>query len=363
MKLRKLGSRLPKINLYYIYISSLIIAVTGAAIIFSDNSSQVPVTAKFAECTGAQANELTCWREYYKYIVNNETPKIALSDAEKRTEKNRFIKDKCHEIAHIIGRAAGKKYTDLAEAYGLGTDFCASGYYHGVMQAVADTVGKEKILEKINGICKPLFEKEKYGLPYYNCVHGLGHGVMTLEGNELFLALKDCDGLDGSWEQDSCYSGVFMENIIGEVDPDHFTKYLRRDDPLYPCTAVEEKYKKMCYFLQTDHALIVESANFERVFKLCMGLDNILYSTMCYQSLGRNASSYAVYDLENTRNYCLLGELAYAKDNCLLGSATDFAWRTQKGDEAFSLCSTISDPEILGRCNQTVKNYMERGSS
>lgn len=351
-----------KINYYYLYLGLLLVIAIGSVFYFAQNKQTGGPALSLQECTAEKAEDFKCWREYYKQIVSQDSPKTALIDAQKKYDSDRFIKDNCHEIAHVIGRAAGLKYSDVSEAYSLGTDFCASGYYHGVMQAVVDAIGKDKIISSIDNICQPLAEKKQYGLSHYNCVHGLGHGVMSVEGNELFLALRDCDGLSGIWQQESCYSGVFMENIIGEIDPDHYTAYLKEDDPLYPCTAVEDKYKKMCYFLQTDHALIVEEADFDKVFNHCSGLGNITYSTMCYQSLGRNASSYAKYDIKVTRDYCLLGDSEPAQRNCFTAAATDFAWHFQDDKRAYALCSSIEENGTAKLCAEVVKNFVYKES-
>lgn len=360
---RKYAARLKKINYYYLYLGLLVLIAIGSIFFFAQKGKQTGSPALNLEyCTAEKAEDFKCWREYYKQIVNQASPKTALLDAQKQYDSNRFIKDNCHEIAHVIGRAAGIKYPTVSEAYSLGTDFCASGYYHGVMQTVVDEIGKEKIIASIDTICQPLAEKKQYSLSHYNCVHGLGHGVMSVEGNELFLALRDCDGLSGTWQQDSCYSGVFMENIIGEIDPDHYTAYLKEDDPLYPCTAVDDKYKKMCYFLQTDHALIVERADFDKVFDHCSSLGNLTYSTMCYQSLGRNASSYAKYDIDVTRGYCLLGDSETAQRNCFTAAATDFAWHFQSDKQALKLCSVINQSRIAELCEEAVRNFVYKES-
>lgn len=354
MKSRKSGAKSRRISYYHLYLVCLVIVIATVFVFLLLNRGSKPRFAVVADCTGQKANDFGCWRDRYKQLVIQQSPKVALSDARAKAETNTFIKQNCHEIAHLIGRTAGKKYPDISEAYSLGDDFCASGYYHGVMQALVDTVGKDKIIGRISTICAPLAQKKQYGLPHYNCVHGLGHGLMSVEGNQLFNALHNCDGLNDDWEQNSCYSGVFMENIMSEFEANSYSAYLKKDDPLYPCTAVDDKYKKMCYYLQTDHALIVEKADFSKVFQLCASLGNEDYTNMCYRSLGRNSSSYASYDISRTIENCSHGATLEAQKSCFIAAATDYAWHFQDDKKALQLCSAVGDTNISTGCTQAV---------
>src|SRR3989442_15231253 len=91
--------------------------------------------------------------------------------------------------------------------------------YHGVLQGRSFQMGRERLLGDLNSICAGIPGKERKSLEYYNCVHGLGHAIMAVTGDDLFDALHDCDGVTGSMEENACASGVFMENLI--VDGAH----------------------------------------------------------------------------------------------------------------------------------------------
>ena len=41
-----------------------------------------------------------------------------------------------------------------------------------------------------------------------------------------------------SWERQSCYSGVFMQNIVANGSGMHKAVDLKPSDPIYPCDAV-----------------------------------------------------------------------------------------------------------------------------
>ncbi len=109
-------------------------------------------------------------------------------------------------MGHVIGRAAAKKYPTLTETYKHGDNFCWSGYYHGAIETVAQRIGPDKILAQINTVCAEFLKARPYSFDHYNCVHGMGHGLMAVQNDQLFTALKSCDSFEGDWQQQSCYS-------------------------------------------------------------------------------------------------------------------------------------------------------------
>lgn len=342
------------------YLFGLILLVVVAGMFIPSRTPARPVAAQTSlsgQPCPDQPQALNCWVKYYQGLVDSKDPLAALTDAKARYNTSTFVRTDCHSLAHVIGREAYKKYGSITKAYEAGNDFCASGYYHGVLESVVAAKGKTYILSHINDICQPLAQKKPYGLAHYNCVHGLGHGLMETENDQLFTALSDCDLLNGQWQQQSCYSGVFMQNILGDTSPDDKTNYLKSDDPLYPCTAVAAKYKSMCYFLQTDHALVVEKADFAKVFSLCASLDDPKYQTMCYQSLGRDASSYAAYDISKTYQNCTQTSSPTAQKYCVVGATNDFAYHFQSIPKAEGLCRAITQEEVRTACFQTAENY------
>src|SRR5258708_417656 len=146
--------------------------------------------------------------------------------------------------------------------------------------------------------------------------------MMAISNDELFDSLKTCDALSGGWEKTSCYSGVFMENVI--VDgKNHFTKYLNPADPLYPCNAVDEKYKERCYIMQTSYMMKVFHADFAKIFATCKKADTGYVDT-CYESLGRDASGSTVSNIGRTKQICLMGGDYEARVHCVVGAAKDF---------------------------------------
>jgi len=225
-----------------------------------------------------------------------------------------------------------------------------------VMEAIIAKVGPDELAISMNTFCKDIPGKEKYNFDYYNCVHGLGHGVMAYTSDELFDALILCDNLEGNWEKSSCYSGVFMENVIVD-DKNHFTKYLKPSDPLYPCNAVDAAYKTTCYLMQTSYMLKVTGENFAKVFELCSQAEQG-FEAICYQSLGRDASGHSISNIAETRASCDLGKNYQQKSNCIIGAVKDFISYYHSITRAHQLCGAI-DADLQDICKTTAENYYQ----
>lgn len=312
-----------------------------------------PGPAALVDCASESPADFDCWRDRLQLLVAQDSPGAALADVEAAYDQVPFVSGNCHQLVHEIGRAAGHRYGDVAQAYAEGNDFCWSGYFHGVMEAIAEQLGVDTLLAQVEEICDGVMGDRPYGSDHYNCVHGLGHGLMAVTQVELYDALAGCDGFTDSWERESCYGGVFMENVMSRINPHHETHYLRDDDPLYPCTEVDDVYKGQCYLMQTSHALNVLGHDFAAVFALCESVEEP-YRATCLQSLGRDISGYTVSDVGRTVELCTLGRTGFAQENCFIGAAKDYVSYFANDAEALALCAAIEDAETSQTCADIV---------
>lgn len=315
-----------------------------------------PVSLDSNPCQETTTDTFNCYEQFYTALVLEKGIPTALAQVKQEYTADGYARSQCHPIMHVIGHAAAKRFPDVGEAFAQGDGFCWSGYYHGVMETIVSTVPKEAILDRINSICTTVPGKERQSFDYYNCVHGLGHGVMAMTGNQLFEALGICEKLEGGWEQSSCYGGVFMENVMID-NKNHFTQYLKPAEPLYPCTAVAEPYKPACWLMQTSYMLKVTGGDFAQVFALCQKAD-AGYVDTCLQSLGRDASGSTVSDPVRTREICLMGPDTNARVQCTIGAVKDFVSYHHSDTQAKALCATLPT-EIHHTCLSTVENYYQ----
>jgi len=186
----------------------------------------------------------------------------------------------------------------------------------------------------------------------------MGHGFMAVFESDVFRSLAACDALADPWEQHHCYGGVFMENLTAMHHPSRPSKHLRPEEPLYPCTAVDRRYKAECYMKQTAYALHVRDGDFGAVFALCRAGADADFRAVCYQGLGGDAgilsSKFVIGAAAQTatlRSLCQQGPDVEARSNCVVG-AVNTSVRDLGGNDtkARALCSGLDDRALAAIC-------------
>lgn len=322
----------------------------------------VPHTPQnLGECQKTAAKDYQCYAKYFATLSYDHGNAVAFKDMEAAYNTDEFVKSQCHQLAHIIGRTSYERTNSLEKTYAEGDNFCWSGYYHGAIEQATKRLGSDKIKQQSSTICKAFADKQRYSFNHFNCVHGLGHGLMAISEYKLPDALKLCDNLLDSWEQSSCYGGEFMENVMVAARGDGTTAYFKTDEPLYPCTYVESRYKEQCYLMQTSYVLQHNGYDFTRTFAECAKADEG-YTDTCYRSLGRDASGSTVSDVERTVTNCRAVYTSGNADpetaifNCMLGADRDFVSYFHGVEKANQLCDAFGG-SLTTTCRQDVTEY------
>ncbi len=149
-----------------------------------------------------------------------------------------------------------------------------------------------------------------------------------------------------------------MQNEMDELDPDHHTVYLKADQPMYPCTAVAERYKGQCYLMQTSHALRLAGYNFSPVFRECRAIE-ARYRDVCYQSMGRDASGNTSSNVARTKADCMLGPNQESRGNCITGAVKDFVSFYHGEQQATRLCDGLHSSLRAGCQDTKMQFYRE----
>jgi hypothetical protein len=309
------------------------------------------------ECDGERSIDGSCLTARYAAMTQTKGAVAALVDLDSTIASNQYARSMCHQLTHVIGRTAGSIHGK--SAFAQGRDICASGYFHGVTEAVMLAIGPDRIRDQVQSVCSDERERGEGSYAHYNCVHGMGHGFMAVYDDDLTRSLAGCDALTREWEQRHCYGGVFMENLTSfgkSLDP---RGSLRPEEPLFPCTAVTRRYKSECYIEQTAYALFVRNDDFAAVFVLCRTAADPDFRDVCYQGLGGDAailaSKYVTGDearAATTRSLCMNGPDSTAQSNCIIG-AVDTMIRDSSGDgtRAQALCATLDDHVMSTTCD------------
>lgn len=254
----------------------------------------------------------------------------------------------CHDPAHKAGRFAYEIFGD--KAFKECSSECHSGCYHGATEAFFREKGTVDLQNNVATLCN----SELNLFFSHQCVHGIGHGLMAWTNYEIFEALKDCELLPQ--RQDSCWTGVFMENIVGGLAgrDGHFTKYLN-GDPHYPCSAVPEKYKWACYFLQTSRMVQLFNGDFSRVAQACSAAPKP-YQPSCFLSMGRDVGGTHRDEPASAIAQCSFVPVGEMRQACLSGAVQDSFWDPSGQNNALSFCQQLPNAVEKGSCYRTIFN-------
>jgi cbb3-type cytochrome c oxidase subunit III len=288
-----------------------------------------------------------CFRQAFANIAYRDGPEKALALLATDDRSVPAVHADCHQISHAVGHGALAHFkNNPAAALAHGAMTCNSGYYHGVIERAFAGVPREKVVRIARGLCTGhAVTKESFLL--YQCVHGLGHGLMIYSGLDLPWSLSTCDRLQTDFDRVSCTGGVFMQNLMPGMGT---SRYLRKNDPIYPCNAVSEGHKIYCYLMVTSRILSLDGYNWHKTAAWCRRSEKGWVAT-CFQSFGRDASGFTQYQPRRTIRLCL--EAGKDAGECLYGAARDYGNNYAGGPQAARLCD-LSPKVHRGYCFEGV---------
>ncbi len=179
-------------------IAALIVVVGAVGLTVSQHASLKPkiilpsgfdVRTFHYYCQGS-AESLPCLQQRYQTATLNQGVPRAFAILKAAYTVDAAVRADCHQLAHVIGRAAADIAKTVDQAYAQGDNFCWSGYYHGVMESIVTRAGATKLAVLLPTICASIKAQKPYTFYHYNCVHGLGHGIMDVTASNLFASLK-----------------------------------------------------------------------------------------------------------------------------------------------------------------------------
>ena len=255
----------------------------------------------------------------------------------------------CHERAHDAGRLAYDLFG--AVAFILASHECQAGAFHGATESLFRDRGTVNLREDVEALCSST------SVPFYylQCLHGAGHGLMAWASYELPDALDLCDGFSVQKDREACYSGVFMENVVGGLSGSmgHFTEYLS-DDPHFPCNAIDDRYLSACYLYQSSRMLALFQADYARVGGACAQAPASA-QYFCFRSFGRDVAAVTLGQPAKAIEMCGNSVSdARHRSYCLAGAVQARFWGTEGAEEALSMCKMLKDEEEKGWCYWTI---------
>jgi hypothetical protein len=288
-----------------------------------------PDDTQIADCKG----DFKCLEQAFGNLAYTEGPRPTIRVFDQMMRTDDAVEGNCHRIVHSIGSASLARYDgNVAKAFAEGSASCWSGYYHGILERAFVDADPDDLGTISRRLCDDEGIRATDYLAY-QCVHGLGHGLMIYTGYNLPVSLKICDQLATDWDQSSCTGGVFMENISSSYG---FTsQWLKEEDVVYPCNWVAERHKYYCYLMVTSRILQQNGYDWQEAAETCTGVEKS-WIEICFQSFGRDASGSTRQNAPEIIRLC--GLAGRWEDDCVYGAARDITSNDAGAQRAPLLC-------------------------
>ncbi|MEK6274387.1 MAG: c-type cytochrome [Actinomycetota bacterium] len=287
-----------------------------------------------------------CFEQAFGNLAYNDGPKTALDKLAELSSTNPTVQGDCHPISHKIGAGGLLKYEgDVGAAFAAGNATCGSGYYHGLLQWKLAGVKAEEVAGVARTACEsPDIKANAFN--YYQCDHGLGHGLMLYTALNLPQALDYCHQLNTEFDKIACSGGVFMENQSSSFGL--HTKWLSTKNLLYPCNSklVQRRDKLYCYLLVTSHILPNVGGDWVKTADWCRKSDPGWVET-CFESYGRDVSGNAVQNPDRIRELCK--NAGSGQQSCVYGAVRDILNNNSQDFGAKTLCEAVQQ-RFRSRC-------------
>jgi len=319
----------------------------------------------------------TCYENYFVALSDSGRVRLALGALAALADKDRQVQADGHVYTHIVGIRAWAPGRDVGKVFESCTGLFQSGCYHGVIQAYFMSDGSLDST-KVSWFCDLMEATRKDRWLRFQCVHGIGHGLEMVWNWDLPRALKGCDWLPSTWDQQSCYGGVFMENAVASMPGGHHAPkrvlaetggradgqtdsrsgehaehsehsghggmdagpitFKMRDsaDVLYPCSIVGPKYWQSCYMLQGGMIVGRFNQDYERSALACDSAP-LDVRQFCYLSMGTMASGITVQNVKRTIQLCSVGDPGF-RPWCFVGAVKNFIDVTANAADGFAFC-------------------------
>jgi mono/diheme cytochrome c family protein len=284
-------------------------------------------------------NDAACLEQAFGNIAYNDGPKAALDKLADMSATNSVVSGDCHPIAHKIGAGGLLHYEgQVGPAFAAGNGTCGSGYYHGLLQWKLAGVKADQVASVARTACNdPQIKANAFN--YYQCDHGLGHGLMLYTSYDLPEALNYCHQLLTEFDQVSCSGGVFMENQSSSFGLR--TKWLSKKNLLYPCNSklVRRQDKLYCYLLVTSYILPSVSGDWKKTADWCRKSERG-WADICFQSYGRDVAGNAGRNPQGMKQLC--AKAGSGEKDCIYGAIRDVMNNNPQDPNGKAFCEIVN---------------------
>lgn len=336
-----------------------------------------------------------CYEEVFLTLVKRNHVRLSMDALSVLSRLDPEVDRRGHDYTHVVGINAWDPGEDVGATYESCTGLYQSGCYHGVVQAYLDANGSDSTT--VYGLCNQIQAAVFDMWLRFQCVHGIGHGLVNATAMHLPRALAGCDWLVDSWDAQSCYGGAFMEFIVaGRGQSHHHKKAAQqaagehdghapapaappddhgahdhagmavaaadtfavrdRSDPLYPCSVLDTKYQVACYMMQAGIIIEIVGADWSKISHACDDAP-VSMRPACYQGVGTYVSGYTVRDPVKSIEHCSKGD-EKLQVWCYVGVAKNFVDVTANADDALAFCRMLTNHDYAVGCYNAIGEEM-----
>ena len=351
-----------RLRLLLIVFSSILLPGFGAAAAqdfspVAPQPSALPTLEAAKSCLSSSASA-ECLDKLFREALKSHSVKEVLQLIEQFEAEDPEFRRDCHPVVHAIGRETFRLKNNLHEAFAACDQTCHSGCYHGSVErflrgdsyaAVDRHPSIAELKQKAASACDPNIALRFH----FQCLHGLGHALMFFSRYNLNQSLEICDALSNDWNRNSCYGGVFMENV-SSATPE--SRDLSPTDYHYPCSKIAARYKGECYAMQTSR-MAEMGLTIEQILKECDRASE--FRIPCLLSAGRDLSNEVRFgDGGAAAQKCELVD-GTGRAACMRGVVYALIDNTWDGRYALPFCTALNQEDDRNGCFTTSAEYLK----
>ena len=160
----------------------------------------------------------------------------------------------------------------------------------------------------------PLTKDQKVRDP--GCIHGVGHGLVSLNNLDIVKTLRDCDNFNKIVRSD-CWDGAFME-YTASIVPSFNTK-----DPWKFCSKLDNAYQKKCASYISFMYLKYVPYSTKTFAEMCSKAPNQQLEELCTRWVGYIIAEDSKGSLEYIKKECKSIKSFFESTICLIGAAQE----------------------------------------
>ena len=285
----------------------------------------------------------------YENIVVEKDPREAISMLQEESSMDSRTSTFCHDILHEIGRTSYQKYESFEGAVKYKSDFCNSGYVHGIFESYFESAenATSGLAEQCN---KYASGGRKFDL--WQCYHGVGPGFMYLTGGDLDKSLALCKESFGETPEGSCENGVFMEVFNQEVLAKE-NSYIDPENPFLTCSQ-RAIAKESCYIYVPSYLSLIRGMDYLDIFKECDNAESG-YKRSCIAGVGSEAIKRNMSTPEEVFTLCNQAGTFVNQEICIAGVVGMYMNQTGSYLEGKELCK-LAPNKLRRGCTVNAKS-------